>query len=417
MKIIQINSVCGQGSTGRIVLDLANEAEKSGHICYVAYAHGETSYSHCYKIGSKIDHLFHNIFFTRILGLHGYGSIIATFRFIKWMDKINPDVVHIHNIHANYLNYNIFFRYLIKKKIRVIFTLHDCFNFTGKCTHYTIAKCNKWKFECGNCPIFRNTGVPSLFFDNSKMIYNEKKSLYQKINDMHIIAVSKWLKGEVEQSILSGKRHFIDYIYNWVDYSIFKPAAESKINMLYLKYGLDRNKRYLISVSQEWNKNSTNFIDSVCLSRKLPDDYKLLLIGRISRDTRIPKGIIHIPYISSKEELSGLYSLAYAYVHFSIQDTFGLVIAEAMACGTIPITYNSTACAEIPAEYGFVVPPRDIDSIIKILPSINLLFMKRKKMIEYVKNNFDKRSNIRKYLDLYENILKEDSNFCKNNSI
>lgn len=402
MKIVLINSVCGQGSTGRLVLDLAIEAEKCGHICYVAYAHGRTSYLHSYKIGTRIEHLFHNIFFTRILGLHGYGSIISTLRFIKWIDKISPDVVHIHNVHANYLNYNIFFSYLIKKKIKVIFTLHDCFNFTGKCTHFTIAKCNKWKSECGDCPIYRNTGVPSLFFDNSKKIYNEKRRLYQKINNMSVIAVSKWLKGEAEQSILGGYGHSIDYIYNWVDYSVFKPANKDQINALHLKYQLDESKKYLVSVSQEWNQKSTNYIDAISLSRKLPNDYKLLLVGRISRGTKIPEEIIHIPYISSKEELSILYSLAYAYIHFSIQDTFGLVIAEAMACGTIPITYNSTACAETPSEYGIVVPPRDIDSIVQSLPLIGLFLEKRTEMIEYVKLNFDKEINIRKYLSVYE---------------
>ena len=154
MKIVQINSVCGQGSTGRIAVDIAIEVERRGHVCYIAYGHGNTDYQRSYKIGNRFEHLLHNILFSRLLGLQGYGSIVSTLKFVKWLKKIKPDIIHIHNLHANYINYRILFKYIISRKLPVIFTLHDCLNFTGKCTNFTANSCNKWKQECHKCPLY-----------------------------------------------------------------------------------------------------------------------------------------------------------------------------------------------------------------------------------------------------------------------
>ena len=410
MKIVQINSVCGVGSTARIAVDIAETSEKRGHTCYIAYGHGSTSYPRSYKIGNKIEHLFHNAVFTRLLGLHGYGSVFTTYRFTRWLDKIRPDVIHIHNIHANYLNYSILFNYIIKRDIPVVFTLHDCFNFTGKCTHYTAAGCKKWQSKCGHCPIYRRTGVPSMLFDHSTCIFHEKKTLYAQISKFHVVAISQWLKAEAEKSIMAGNGHIVDYIYNWVDHDTFHPAPEKEINALSKKYKLRADRKYLISVSQEWDKNTIRFQDAKQLSEKLPENYSLILVGRLAMGTVIPEGVIHIPYISDRHSLSIVFSFAEAYVHFSIEDTFGLVIAEAMACGTIPITYNSTACAEVPGGFGIVVEPRDVVGIINSLPLLEEKKKHSSEMIEYVKNNYDKCTNTNKYVDVYESFLNHGNN-------
>lgn len=405
MKIVQINSVCGVGSTGRIAVDIAEAAEKRGHTCYIAYGHGTTKYPHSYHIGNSIEHLFHNLFFTRILGLHGFGSIITTRLFTNWLDSIHPDIIHIHNIHANYINYRLLFEYIIKKQIPVVFTLHDCFNFTGKCTYYTSVKCSKYISGCAKCTNYRKTGAPSLFFDNSALIYKQKKSLYSRIESLDAIAVSKWLMHEAEKSILGGYGHRIRYIYNWIDSEKFKPASLEEKEEFYSKYHLSKDYKYLISVSQLWEKGSIRYNDAVTLAHKLPQGYKLLIVGGLGRKTVVDPLITHIKYTSSQSELAIAYSIAEAYVHFSVQDTFGLVIGEAMACGTIPITYNSTACAEVPGGFGIVVEPRDIDAIVKSLPLIEEKKKYSTEMIEYVKNNYDKKANTNKYVDVYEHLI------------
>lgn len=405
MKILQINSVCDRGSTGRNTRELAEFLLRHGHECFVAYGQGTTTYPNSFKIGGKWENHFHNAFYTRLLGLHGYGTRRGTRRLISWIKEITPDIIHLGNLHANYLNFPMLFQYIIDNNIPVVFTLHDCFNFTGKCSHYTAKGCFKWQTECGHCPLYRNTVAPSMIFDNSRKLFNEKKNLYAKIKKMTVVAVSKWLMHEAEKSILAGNGHKITYIYNWIDKQKFHIVSEEQIQQFRKKYNLDSQTKYLVSVSQSWDKNASRFIDANKLANILPEGYKLVLIGSTAKGTSIPEHIIHIPYISNSEELSAAYTMSEAYIHFSVEDTFGKVIAEAMCCGTIPITFNSTACGEIPGPYGIVVAPHDIDSIVNSLPKIPILKKKQEDMLRYVHENYDYKTNSARYIDIYKELL------------
>lgn len=408
MKIVQINAVCGKGSTGRLAVDIATEAESQGHQCYIAYGHGSTKYKHSYKIGNRIEHLLHNIVFSRILGLQGYGSVFTTLKFTNWLRCIKPDIIHIHNLHANYINYRILFRYIRKHNLPVIFTLHDCLNFTGKCTNFTSASCVKWKTECNKCPLFRQSGVPSLFFDRSTKMFRDKKRTYSRLEKCKSFAVSKWLRDQALESILDVKDGSVGYIYNWIDYDVFKPSTDEMIVEFRSKYNLSDKHKYLISVSQDWSLSEIRTQDALRIAEKLPEEFRLILVGRMYKQQTLPPNIIHIPYISSQSELATAYSVAFAYIHLSIQDTFGLVIGEAMACGTIPITYNSTACAETPSNFGIIVPPRDTDAIINALPLIEQKRLHSQEMIDFVKATYDKKTNINKYIEEYQQLAEDE---------
>lgn len=405
MRILQINSVCDFGSTGRTTRELADYLEQRGNECYVAYGQGNSTYHRSFKIGGKWENHFHNAFYTRLLGLHGYGTKRGTRKLISWIEEIKPDIIHLRNLHANYLNFPILFQYIVDNNIPVVFTLHDCFNFTGKCSHYTAKGCYKWQTECGHCPLYRNTVAPSLFFDRSQRLFNEKKRYYAKMPRMTVVAVSQWLMHEAEQSIMAGNGHKITYVYNWIDQSKFHAASEEQINAFCDKYHLDRKQKYLVSVSQGWDKNASRFKDAIRLASLLPDGYKLVLIGWVAKGTMIPNDIKHIAYIADSEELSAAYTMAEAYIHFSIEDTFGKVIAEAMSCGTIPITFNSTACGEIPGSYGMVVAPHDVDAIINALPQIATLKERREDMLLFVRENYDYVTNSTNYIELYKDLI------------
>lgn len=407
MRILQINSVCDFGSTGRTTRELADYLEQQGHECYVAYGHGTTSFHNSMKIGGKWENHFHNAFYTRLLGLHGYGTQCGTKKLLHWIEEINPDIIHLRNLHANYLNFPLLFEYIVKHEIPVVFTLHDCFNFTGKCAHYTANKCYKWQRECHHCPTFRNCVAPSVFFDQSQKIFNQKKKYYEQMKHLTVVAVSKWLADEARNSSMFASVNNITHIYNWIDYKKFHRADISEIEVFYMKYKLPRNYKYLISVSQGWDNNASRYKDAIRLARKLPSDYKLILIGSVLRGSKIEEPLIHIPYINGNKELSAAYSMAEAYIHLSVEDTFGKVIAEAMACGTVPITFNSTACGEIPGPYGFVVSPHDVDSIVKVLPQLFEMQKLSEKIIQYVLDNYDYHINAKQYLDVYQLILKK----------
>lgn len=220
---------------------------------------------------------------------------------------------------------------------------------------------------------------------------------------MTAVAVSQWLANEAQQSILNKNiGHSVKYIYNWIDYESFHPATNEEKEAFRLRNGLEAESKYLVSVSQEWVNGTIRLEDALKLNEKLPHNYKLILVGKLGRGVKLPDSIIHIPYISSQAELAKVYSVSDAYVHFSIQDTFGLVIGEAMACGTIPITYNSTACAETPGAYGIVVPVRNLDAIIDVLPELENKKRFIPDMIKYVKRNYDKATNTSRYISIYE---------------
>ena len=152
MKIIQINSVCGHGSTGVIAVEIAQLLKRKGHECYIAYGQGSTDYPNSFKIGSTIENKLHALIFTRILGLQGYGNILGTRRLIRWIKSISPDVIQLHNLHGNYLNFPILFKFLAESNIPVVWALFDCWSFTGKCTHFTACGCRKWETLCKECP-------------------------------------------------------------------------------------------------------------------------------------------------------------------------------------------------------------------------------------------------------------------------
>lgn len=406
MKVLQINTVCGKGSTGTIAVDIAKVLRFHGHDAYIAYGQGTATYDLCYRIGSKFENHFHNLFFSRILGLQGYGTIFGTWRLLHWIDKIKPDVVHLHNLHGNYINHPMLYRYLIKNQIPVVFTLHDCYNFTGKCSHFTVAKCRKWMNGCNNCPIYKKTTAPSYFFDHSRFLYNQKKQWYKQLGDIQVISVSQWLNSIVKKSILSTNKSSINYIYNWIDCEKFKPIYDPSV---YQTYGIDPNKKYIIGVSAVWDTQQSRYQDAMRLAAILPEEYQLVLVGKLVGQAEQRANTIFIPYVNGVKELSKLYSSAIAFAGFSVEDTFGKVIAEAMLCGTPAIVFNSTACPEVVGEAGFIVPPHDIEAMLQAVKRIDQEGKERfsQQAIEYVKANYDYKPNVKKYLDLYLKIVNK----------
>ncbi len=404
MHIVQINSVVDRGSTGHIVRDLSERIRTEGHACSVAYGQGSSKDPDDFKIGTVCENHFHNLFFTRMAGLHGYGTVSGTRKLLRWMDSIKPDVVHLHNLHCNYLHYPLLFSYLIDKGLPVVFTLNDCFNFTGKCAHYTDVGCTKWKTECHHCPLVRQTIAPSFFFDRSRMIFRQKKDFYSRMSPMTVVAVSQWLKAEAEQSILAGHGHEIRCIYNWVDSDLFRPAAPAEMESFRAEYNLPSRSRFIVSVSQDWVPGHSKYDDAVRLASLLPDDYVLILIGRAAGNCSFPSSVIHIPYIEDSRKLSVAYSLATAYAHFSVEDTFGKVIAEAMSCGAVPLVFDSTACSEIPGPYGFKFAPHDVGAMAGVLPSLSVPDSLRREMREYARIHYDKATNLKQYMDVYRDM-------------
>lgn len=357
MKILMINSVCGIGSTGRICTDLAAELEKQGHDVKIAYGRGEVPKQfdkYAIRIGTDLGIKLHGIK-ARIQDASGFGSKRVTDKFVQWIKYYDPDIIHLHNIHGYYINIESLFNYLKRCNKKIIWTLHDCWSFTGHCAYFDYANCDKWKFQCQKCEQKREY-PRSLVLDRSKYNFILKKELFTDIPNMTIVVPSKWLKELVKQSFL--KEYPIKVIYNGIDVSVFRPLKSD----IYKKYNCG-DKKIILGVAGVWDRRK-GLNSFVTLSQLLSDEYQIVLIG-LSKEqlSDIPTNIIGIERTESVQELSQFYSAADVFVNPTLEDNYPTTNLEAIACGTPVISYRTGGSGESASKYGMVVKKGDINAL------------------------------------------------------
>lgn len=348
MKVLFINTVYGRGSTGRIVRQLGQAVEKAGGQFVAAYGRGDTSDpEHSYRIGGKL-HTYGHALLSRITDRAGFYSTGATRKLVAFIREYQPDVIHLHNLHGYYLNIEILFQYLkTEYPGKVVWTLHDCWAFTGHCVHYTYVKCQKWKTGCHHCSQ-KNTYPVSYVADNAEVNYNRKKEAFSGVPNMTIVAVSQWLKEQAKQSFLGC--YPVECVYNGIDYTRFMPL-ESNIRE---KLGIGKNKM-ILAASDGWNERK-GLSRLLAVSEQAPEDWRFVIVGLDPKQIRsLPANCIGMERTWNQEELIKLYSAADVFYNPSVEETFGLVTAEAIACGTPAVVMDSTACPEPLGGYGRVL--------------------------------------------------------------
>lgn len=403
MKVLQINAVCGEGSTGRICLELSDFLMKGGHESLILFGNGRSNYSHAKKIASKMGVKIHGVL-SRLTGKNAAFSLISTGKAIKEIKRFQPSIVHLHNLHGNYINLKRILKYLAKKNIPTVITLHDCWFFTGKCTHYTSVQCYRWQVGCEKCPKLK-ADIPSCFFDCSAKMWKEKKELFSAIPRLGVVGVSDWITAEAQKSFLKDAK-IVQRIYNWIDLSVFYPRTEDIRD----KYGIPKDKFLVLCISAGWTKGTAKYEDLLRLSSTLGDDTQIVLAGNILEGKNLPSNITAIGYVRSTEELAKLYSQADVYIHLSREDTFGKVIAEALACGIPAIVYNATACPELIGEdCGYVVETGNIEEVKNCIDKVRELgkLQFSNKCIDFVKKSFEKEQLIKETIELYNRLSKE----------
>lgn len=402
MKILHITTT-RSGSTGRTASDLKAFVTSKGDEYKIAFSDKDAKpLNGDILIGNKFDHKVH-AFLSRLTGLQGYFSYLATKSFLRRVKAYSPDVVVMGNLHANYINLPLLFRFLANERIPVVMILHDCWFFTGKCTHFTARGCNKWNTECHHCPALKSDNT-SWFLDRSTKMFRDRKKWYSKLVSHTVVAVSEWEKNLAIQSPLFSQSNVVR-IYNWIDTNVFKPATQEQIRQVREKYHLSSDIKYVISVSAGWSVGESRTQDADKLSKMLLEGYQLIVVGGTEEGVFTDK-VVCIPHTSDQAELAALYSLADAYIHFSVEDTFGKVIAEAMACETVPIVFDSTACGEIAGLFGIAVAPHDIESIVNALV-VAAEPEKSKNVRQYALKNYCRPINIGKYEDLFNCVCKK----------
>lgn len=358
MKVYQINVVCGSGSTGKIAADISLMLENNGHQCRIAYGRGTAPEDlNTFKMSTLLDNYVH-AFLTRLTDRHGLYSKRATKHLTEDIKKYNPDIIHIHNIHGYYVNYELLFSFLRQYEKPIIWTMHDCWAFTGHCAHYDSVECMKWQEECLDCP---NTGTyPStLCKTNTSSNFKKKKTLFTGLKQLNIVTPSAWLKEQIKQSFLSDYNCII--IPNGVDLDRFKPRKSD------LKQQLGcANRKLILGVASVWTNNK-GFQDFLELRQKLDQQYAICMVGLNERQIKsLPEGIIGIRRTQSIEELAQYYSAADVFLNLTYEDTFPTTNIEALACGTPVITYRTGGSIEsIDESCGTYVERGDIQSIVE----------------------------------------------------
>ena len=363
MRIAIINML-SNGSTGKIMLQIADTARKHG---YSAKTYTPTRFLRGKKVappdipnhlswGSRAEACFHYYVGT-LLGRNGMYSHRGTRQLINDLKSFSPDIIHLHNLHMYCINLPMLFNYIKKNNIKVVWTLHDCWSFTGHCPHFTIAGCDKWKTGCHHCPQPRV--YPKMYLDTSKKMYELKEKWFCGIEDMTLVTPSQWLAELVKQSFL--KDYPVKVINNGIDLSVFKPT-ESDFRE---KYGIE-NKKIILGVSFGWGyqKGLDVFIE---LSKRLGDDYRIVLVGTSdATDAQLPENIISIHSTDNQTELAKIYTAADLFVNTTREDTYPTVNMEALACGTPVVTFRTGGCPEIVDEScGSVVEVDDVDAMEK----------------------------------------------------
>ena len=339
-KLLQINITSNWGSTGKIAEAINLAAQRKGWECSTAYGRwANPSKFPTYKVGNKWDMYVH-YFENRIFDREGLSSRRATKALIRHIEELKPDVIGLHNIHDHYLNYELLFRYLNKTDIKVVWTFHDCWAFTGHCFHFVTKDCMRWKTGCHDCPLHHL--YPNTVLDRSVKNYALKKELFSANENLAIVACSDWLGDFVKDSFLGDKR--LEIIHNGVDLDVFKPfvGSESSESSTGLKVRFK-----IIAVSSVWYPNKGE-LDIYKLRTMLPDDeYEITMVGLSAEQAKnLPKGIRGIQRTQNVQELAQLYSEADVLINPTYEDNFPTVNIEALACGTPVITYRTGGSPE-----------------------------------------------------------------------
>lgn len=404
MRIVQINGGA-KGSTGKIMMGIADVARAQGHEVMCASPITTTNRDageDCgyYRIGTFNSRRV-NVALARITGFNGCFAWFETYKLLKKIDEFKPDIIHLHNLHDSYINLPMLFSYIKKHNVPTVWTLHDCWSFTGQCPYFTIAKCDRWKAGCHNCPQYKE--YPASLYDNTKKMWQLKKKWFTGVKNMTIVTPSEWLAGLAKESYL--KEYPIQVINNGIDLDVFKPTHSNFRE----QYGIPGDKYIVLGVSFAWGyrKGLDCFAE---MAEKLGDKYQIVLVGTDGEiDKNLPKNIISIHRTQNQKELAEIYSTADVFAMPTREENYPTVNMEAIACGTPVVTFDTGGSPEMLNEkVGRVVPVDDVNKMMseirKICENMRLSSEAfRSKAKEYIMED-----RFLEYIDLYKSMHSEN---------
>lgn len=404
--IIQINTTANSGSHGKIAEEIGRLSLKQGWRSIIAYGRwANSSLNELTRIGTPLGVYEHGLE-SYLLDNHGLASRLATMGFVKYLKELQPDIIHLHNIHGYYLNYKILFEYLSSIRVPVIWTLHDCWSFTGHCSHFDYSGCDLWRKECHSPCLCKGNYPRSILLDRSKRNYLLKKRLFTSIDNLTLVPVSDWLKELMSYSFFASSN--IKVIKNGIDLDVFKKIDNKDVRN---KYGIGQ-KKYVLGVASDW-KERKGYEDFLKIAKGYSDFITIVLVGlddkKVEESSRY--GIIGIPRTENVKELVALYSGAEMFLNLTYEDNYPTTNLEAMACGTPVLTYSTGGSPEaITKETGWICEKGHLDDVIRIIRSFesldfSLVRRQREACRKRAEQEFDKNSKFKEYMRLYDSLL------------
>ena len=393
MKVFIVNTVYGYSSTGRIAVAIKHTAEGEGHECFAAYGRGHSEEANTLCVSSRID-LYRHALLTRLTDRHALYSKNSTLRLIAKIREFSPDIVHLHNLHGYYLHIGMLFDFLREYAHPVVWTLHDCWSFTGHCAHFDYVGCQKWKTGCHDCS--QGTEYPASWRrDASAQNFRMKKRLFSALPEMVVVTPSRWLAGLARESFLA--RYDVRVIPNGIDLAAFRPTD----SLIRARYGLE-NQKIALGVASPW-RSRKGFLDFQKLPALLGDGWKVVMVGLDDRQMRsLPKEIVGIGRVDGIGELAQFYAAADVFVNASCEETLPTVNIEALACGTPVVTYASGGSSEtIDPSCGTSVARGDVSALAEAIRAADF---SRSACVRRAAR-FDGTARCREYVNLYQEIL------------
>lgn len=395
MNILEINTF-NWGSTGNIMLAIAETARSKGHTVYTCCANStdnkrKKALKDQILIGNRFVRKIH-LYLGTYTGLNGCFSIVSTLKFLRKIKKLNIDIIHLHNLHNCYINLPLLFRYIKKNNMKVVWTLHDCWGFTGSCPCFSYVGCNKWQTHCHTCDLY--TWYPQSKVDNSRYMYRLKKEWFTGVKNMTLVTPSQWLADLVKQSFL--KDYPVKVINNGIDLENFRTTVSD--------FRVKNNiKNDFVVMGIAFSLNDRKGGKHIIETAKKMKDIKFVIVGLATKE-KLPENVIVLPKTNSKEELAKIYSMADVFVNPTLEDNFPTVNLESIACGTPVITFKTGGSPEsVSEDVGIVVRQGDVDGLCNAISEIrqNAKEYYSEKCVEKAKKMYNEKEKFLEYVEIY----------------
>ena len=391
MRVVQVNCVYPTGSTGKIVRSIHLNAIKRGWESYVFYGRGERiKESNVKKFSTEFEAKCHSLF-SRATGEQFSYSFFSTKYLVSKIKSLKPDVVHLHCLNGHCVNLYSLLNYLKHSGIKTVLTLHAEIMHTAGCEHSI--ECERYKEICEKCTVVQGR-ITKIFRDDSKVCFLKMKHVMDGFDNLTVVGVSDWLLSRAKQSgvFKDCKCHF-ETVFNGVDTEVFRKKET------YRRLDIVGSLPLILHVTPNFNHRLKGG-ERVIKFAQLHPEWQFLIVGYNGNYT-LPNNIKTIRFTKNMDELVDIYNQADVTLLTSVRETFSMVCAESLCCGTPVVGFLAGGPESICLkQYSQFVQQDDYQSLSTAVKDHIQKKIPMEEM-ENVYNRYDEETMVTRYFDIY----------------